>query len=182
MASHENRTAFLTLRGVLIWQFGRDLLALEIGKQEQRPALVKETCRTRSACGYDNLLAKITDPSGSSRIEQQTQSAEGIQHQDMDLDASVFLNSNNRLERLEEGVQLDLLDELAIEHGELMDAIDNNGGLQVKNGQYIENLDFRCGADSDDESSVDAGSEDQSALSGCSESGSESEDEDDECK
>ena len=30
MASHENRTAFLTLRGVLIWQFGRDLLAQEI--------------------------------------------------------------------------------------------------------------------------------------------------------
>ena len=100
---------------------------------------------------------------------------QGLQNQDMDLDSSEFLNRNDRLERLEGGGQMDLEEELRIEHGELMHAIDEHGGLQVQGGQYIPQIDFRSGNGSDDESSVNAGSEDQSSLLGCSESGSNSE-------
>ena len=162
MASHENRTAFLTLRGVLIWQFGRDLLAQLIAKEEQGPAISREPCRGRDACGYASALCNIAaaDPS-----------VEGPTGQDMDLDASRFL-TNDRLERLdsEAGCYMDLVQELEMEDG---DAIDADGGLQVKDGPYFERPDFR--GDSDDESSVDAGSEDQSASSECSESDSETE-------
>lgn len=160
MASHENRTAFLTLRGVLIWQFGRDLLAQMIAKEEQGPAISREPCRGRDACGYASVLCNIAaaDPS-----------VEGPTGQDMDLDASRFL-TNDRLERLdlEAGCYMDLVQELEMEDGV---AIDADGGLQVKDGPYFESPDFR--GDSDDESSVDAGSEDQSARSECSESDSE---------
>ena len=162
MASHENRTAFLTLRGVLIWQFGRDLLAQLIAKEEQGPAISREPCRGRDACGYASALCNIAaaDPS-----------VEGPTGQDMDLDASRFL-TNDRLERLdsEAGCYMDLVQELEMEDG---DAIDADGGLQVKDGPYFERPDFR--GDSDGESSVDAGSEDQSASSECSESDSETE-------
>ena len=178
MASNQNRTAFLTLRGVQIWQFGRDLLAQEIAREEQRSASAKvsESCRGRTDIGYNSTLAKIATPSALSRIEPENQS-QGLQNQDMDLDASEFLNKNGRLERLEGGGQMDLDEELRIEHGELMHAIDEHGGLQVQGGQYIAQIDFRSGNGSDDESSVDAGSEDQSELSGCSVSGSNSESE-----
>ena len=51
----------------------------------------------------------------------------------------------------------------------------------MKGGPYIPHLDFCSGSGSDDESSVEAGSEDLSALSGsgCAESGSDSEPEPD---
>ena len=177
MASHENRTAFLTLRGVLIWQFGRDLLAQAIAREKERSASAKvpESCRGRADIGYHNTLAKIATPPGPCRCEPENQSLEGLQNQDMDLDSSEFLNRNDRLERLEGGGQMDLEEELRIEHGELMHAIDEHGGLQVQGGQYIPQIDFRSGNGSDDESSVNAGSEDQSSLSGCPESGSNSE-------
>ena len=154
-ASNQNRTAYLTLRGVLIWQFGRDLLAQEIAIEEQGPAPLRESSRRRDACGYINALSTIA------RNQQQNQSVEGPQDQDMDLDASEFLNNNDRLERLEKGDRMDLVEELELEHDELRDTMDDDGGLQVKDGPYIEKLDFR--ADSDDESSVD-----QSAPSECS--------------
>ena len=142
-ASNQNRTAYLTIRGVLIWQFGRDLLAQEIAKEEQGPAPLKQSCRSRNACGYHGALSTIA----------RNQSVEGPHDQDMDLDASEFLNNNDRLERLENGDRMDLVEELGMEHDELRDAMDDDGGLQVKNGPYIEKLDFR--AHSDDESSDD---------------------------
>jgi hypothetical protein len=157
MASHENRTAFLTLRGVLIWQFGRDLLAQSIAKEEQGPAISSESCRSRGACGYAGAMSKIAAK----------QSVEGPQGQDMDLDASEFL-TNDRLERLEAGCPMDLEQEFVMEDGEQRDAIDHDGGLQVKDGAYFERPDFRY--DSDGVSSDDAGSEDQSTRSECSES------------
>jgi hypothetical protein len=183
MASHENRTAFLTLRGVLIWSFGRDLLAQEIAREDLRPATAKVSCRGRTDVGYHNAIgAKIT-PLGPAGTKSESQPADGLQQEDMDLDAqaSEFLNKNSRLDRLEGGEQMDLVEELGIEHGELMDAVDEHGGLQVKDGPYIPHLDFRSGNGSDDESSVEAGSEDLSALSGsgCAESGSDSEPEPD---
>ena len=159
MASHENRTAFLTLRGVLIWQFGRDLLAQLIAKEEQGPAISREPCRSRGACGYAGAMSKI-----AANLKQ---SVEGPQGQDMDLDASEFLN-NDRLERLEAGCPMDLEQEFVMEDGEQRDAIDHDGGLQVKDGAYFERPDFRY--DSDGVSSDDAGSEDQSTRSECSES------------
>jgi hypothetical protein len=67
--------------------------------------------------------------------------------------------------------------ELETKHGELREAMDDEGGRQVKAGPYIEKLDSRSSTGSDDESSVDAGSEDRSALSGCSEHESHSESE-----
>jgi uncharacterized membrane protein len=142
-ASNQNRTAYLTIRGVLIWQFGRDLLAQEIAKEEQGPAPLKQSCRSRNACGYHGALSTIA----------RNQSVEGPHDQDMDLDASEFLNNNDRLERLENGDRMDLVEELWMEHDELRDVMDDDGGLQVKNGPYIEKLDFR--AHSDDESSDD---------------------------
>ena len=183
MASHENRTAFLTLRGVLIWSFGRDLLAQEIAREDLRPATAKVSCRGRTDVGYHNAIgAKITSL-GPAGTKSESQPADGLQQEDMDLDAqaSEFLNKNSRLDRLEGGEQMDLVEELGIEHGELMDAVDEHGGLQVKDGPYIPHLDFRSGNGSDDESSVEAGSEDLSALSGsgCAESGSDSEPEPD---
>jgi hypothetical protein len=185
MASNENRTAFLTMRGVLIWQLGRDLLALEIAKEQQKPAPDKISCRGRSASGYSGELSKIATHVVPTHSEQSNQSMLGLQAdqpdpQEMDLDANEFLNQHHRLERLDAGCQIDLVAELEAEHGELGDAMDDEGGLQVKAGPYIEKLDFRCGTGSDDESSVDAGSEDRSALSGCSEHESNSESESEE--
>ena len=204
MASHENRTAFLTIRGTLIWQVGRDLLAQEIASEEQRPASAKVSCRSRQACGYGNVLCKKATPSAVSSRELENQSVDvsahcsieprqegqsfqdqemhldtseflSFQDQEMHLDTSGFLNNNCRLERLEEDGRMDLEEELRIDHGELMDAVDEHGGLQVNGGEYITRLDFRSCNGSDDDSSVDPGSEDQDSRSGCSESGSSSE-------
>ena len=144
--------------------------------EDQRPASATVSCRGRTAVGYHNVLAVKVTPLGPAGTESE---ADGLQQEDMDLDAqaSEFLNKNSRLDRLEGGEQMDLVEELGIEHGELMDAVDEHGGLQVKDGPYIPHLDFRSGNGSDDESSVEAGSEDLSAVSGsgCAESGSDSE-------
>jgi hypothetical protein len=169
MASHENRTAFLTMRGVLIWQFGRDMLAQEIARQEQAPTPEMESGRKRAAGGYSVLISQIAKPSRASIGLQNHPHPKATPPQDMDLDACDFLNQNSRLERLEDGCEMDLVEELAIEHDELRDVLDDDGGLQVKGGQYFQSLDFRFTADSD-ESSAAAGSEDQIALSGYSDS------------
>ena len=67
---------------------------------------------------------KVT-PLGPAGTESE---ADGLQQEDMDLDAqaSEFLNKNSRLDRMEGGEQMDLVEELGIEHGELMDAIDEH--------------------------------------------------------
>ena len=156
-ASNQNRSAYLTIRGVLIWQFGRDLLAQEIAKEEQGPAPLKQSCRSRNACGYHGALSTIA----------RNQSVEEPHDQDMDLDASEFL-TNDRLDRLEAGCPMDLEQEFVMEDGEQRDAIDHDGGLQAKDGAYFERPDFRY--DSDGVSSDDVGSEDQSTRSECSES------------
>jgi uncharacterized membrane protein len=148
MASHENRTAFLTMRGVLIWQFGRDLLAREIAKLAQAPLPLKESHRSRGATGYaGTFCAGIPPPDHA---------VEGPQHQDrgMDLD--------ERMEEVEmEDTAMDLDAMLVAEQG---DAIDADGGLQVQNGPYIENLDGR----GEDYESTGDGSEDQDSHLCCS--------------
>ena len=155
MASHENRTAFLTMRGVLIWQFGRDLLAREIAKLAQAQPPLKESHRSRGGTGYaGTFCAGIPPPSHS---------VEGPQHQDrgMDLD--------ERMEEVErEDTAMDLDAELVAEQG---DAIDADGGLQVQNGPYIENLEGR----GEDYESTGDGSENQDSLMCCSDGGGNSE-------
>jgi hypothetical protein len=37
MTAHQNRSAYLTIRGILIWQYGRDLVALEEMKLAEAP-------------------------------------------------------------------------------------------------------------------------------------------------
>jgi uncharacterized membrane protein len=149
MASHENRTAFLTMRGVLIWQLGRDLLAQEIAKLAQLPQPLKESNRARAACGYAARLC-----SNMPSMVRHNHPVEDTQHQ------SGAMDLEERMEAVEqEDTEMDLNAELVAEQG---DAIDEDGGFQVQNGPYIEQLD--CRGD-DDESSVD-GSEDADSLLG----------------
>ena len=53
----ENRSAYLTLRGILIWQYGRDYLASLAAQQAVEAALQgkagsNSACRTRAGCGW----------------------------------------------------------------------------------------------------------------------------------
>jgi uncharacterized membrane protein len=158
MASHENRTAFLTMRGVLIWQLGRDLLAQEIAKLAQLPQPLKESNRARAACGYAARLC-----SNMPSMVRHNHPVEDTQHQ------SGAMDLEERMEAVEqEDTEMDLDAELVAEQG---DAIDEDGGFQVQNGPYIEQLD--CRGDND-ESSVD-GSEDADSLLGGSDGGGNSE-------
>ena len=161
MASNENRTAYLTLRGVHIWQFGRDLLAHRIAQMEDSPTPTKSSCRGRAACGFMARIYKADHgkPTRDDEADEATMDLEG------------FL-TDERLERVDQDrdseAPMDLDAELMSEHGDLRDAMDATGGLQVQvpNGPYYPRLDFRGGGDDDEShSSGDTGSADQSALS-----------------
>ena len=157
MASNENRTAYLTIRGVHIWQYGRDLLAHEIAKMEDSPTPTKVSCRGRAACGYTTQLQK-TDYGKQLR---------DVEADEATMDLEGFL-SEERLERLDQDSEapMDLDGELMNEQGDLRDAMDATGGLQVQHGPYYPRLDFRGeGTDEESHSSGDTGSADQSALS-----------------
>jgi hypothetical protein len=47
MTAHQNRSAYLTIRGILIWQYGRDLVALEEMKVAEATTPEKLSCRGR---------------------------------------------------------------------------------------------------------------------------------------
>jgi hypothetical protein len=81
MASYENRTAFLTMRGVLIWQLGQDLLAREIAKLAQLPLPLKVSNRARAASGYAAQLC-----SNLPSMVQHNHSLEDTQHQAVAMD------------------------------------------------------------------------------------------------
>jgi len=63
MISKDNRSAYLTLRGLLIWQYGRDYLALEAARAEferRRNGNLKAD-RSRGGDGWNHAEAKLTD-------------------------------------------------------------------------------------------------------------------------
>ena len=79
------------------------------------------------------------------------------------------MDLDERMEEVErEDTAMDLDAELVAEQG---DAIDADGGLQVQNGPYIENVDGR----GEDYDSTGDGSEDQDSLLCCSDGGGNSE-------
>jgi hypothetical protein len=154
MASNENRTAYLTLRGVHIWQYGRDLLAHEIAQMEDSPTPTKPSFRGRVACGFMPQLHK-TDHGKLTRV----------QDDEATMDLGGFL-SDERMERLDQEAPMDLDEELMNEQVDLRDAMDTTGGLQVQDGPYYQRLDFRGeGTDEESHSSGDTGSANHSALS-----------------
>ena len=65
MKANENRSAYLTLRGLLIWQYGRDYLALQAAiaefERRRRPEGELKADRTRAGSGWDHVEAKVDD-------------------------------------------------------------------------------------------------------------------------
>jgi hypothetical protein len=68
---------------VLIWKFGRVILAREIAKLAQAPLPLKESLRSRETTGYTGKFCAGIPPPG---VVCHNHSVEGPQHQDRDMD------------------------------------------------------------------------------------------------
>ena len=103
MKAKENRSAYLTLRGLLIWQYGRDYLALQaaLAEFERRRNGPPKADRSRAGDGWEHVEAKVTD-----RMHQLRASQGETQHKhDEELGISGILceDALDSLERAMEG-------------------------------------------------------------------------------
>ena len=131
MTAHQNRSAYLTIRGVLIWQYGRDLVALEEMKLAEAPTPDRPTCRGRNQAGWANQLNRSSTQGRRAAPEPE----------EMDLGVSDF-PSDARLQALErEDTAVDLVQDLMAADPTLATAMDDEGGLQVQGGEYHVRVD-----------------------------------------
>ena len=181
MTAHQNRSAYLTLRGVLIWQYGRDLVAVEEMRLSEAPTPAKVACRGRNDCGWTNQLLKVSRHVSKRPTGSQADSMPGGEEQPSDqpalssenhgdvmlpdvamqaaLDAHVF----DRLDA--EGPVPDVYQAYVDGDPECATALDEDGGLQIMNGglpgeyivqvdghQYLSEGSDQSGSDNDSES------------------------------
>jgi hypothetical protein len=197
MTAHQNRSAYLTIRGVLIWQYGRDLVALEEMKLSEAPTPVKQTCRARADCGWSNQLIKITSHSPTKQTKTGAEDTPGhetlssepsVPDYDLPDDPDVAMRAALR------NHEFDMLDDEGRDPTEAFEAyvskdrdcgeaLDELGGLQIKDGaqlrEYIVQVDgHQCMSDGSDQSGSDNDSDLPSSSPDSSPSeGSESESE-----
>jgi hypothetical protein len=145
MTAHQNRSAYLTLRGVLIWQYGRDLVAIEEMALSEAPTPEKASCRRRTDCGWTNQLIKISsyatkslNLSAEEAIPTLPFRASGYDLPDKPdgamqaaLDGSVF-------DMLDEGPDPDVYMSYVDMDPECANDLDETGGLQITAGAQCD--------------------------------------------
>ena len=190
MTAHQNRSAYLTLRGVLIWQYGRDLVAIEEMALSEAPTPEKASCRRKTDCGWTNQLIKISsyatkslNLSAEEAIPTLPSRASGYDLPDKPdgamqaaLDARVF----DMLDA--EGPAANVYKSYVAKDPECANDLDETGGLQItagaQAGQYIPILDPGM-SEGDDQSGSDNDSDSPSSSpNSCRSDGGESGSED----
>jgi len=178
MTAHENRSAYLTIRGVLIWQYGRDLVALEEMRLSEAPTPAKKSCRGRGQCGASNQLDKI-----SSHWHQKPIDPYDEVLPDVAMQAALDTHGFDRLDADVGGPEPDVYEAYVAQDPDCAEALDEDGGLQIKAGEqlgeYLMQVDgHQCLSEGSDQSGSDNDSESPSSssdnsLSEGNESGSE---------
>jgi hypothetical protein len=184
MAVHQNRSALLTLRGILIWQYGRDLVALEEMKLSDASTPVKASCRRRDDSGWGTQLARISShtnaPQSLSRTTGLVAEAEEYPAARAEVAMEAALEESHgsdalaaaEWDRLDEegaGADADVYQAFIDRNPECATALDEDGGLMIKDGGAV--LEYHLQADGHEalsESSDQEGSEHDSPSSACS--------------
>jgi hypothetical protein len=104
MKASENRSAYLTLRGLLIWQYGRDYLAFEAARAEYEALRSgpPKADRTRGGSGWDDVQDKVTAKLHQFR-KMQDKSPYGGNDDELEISADLHEAAFDALEHAEEG-------------------------------------------------------------------------------